>query len=279
LGFELVDELIQIALNPNPTTGNTCSTMYWAMQDANWNVLGLVDSTGALKERYEYTPYGQRTVFFGPGSNDPRCYAATFGSRRFVTTGSIMQPYCVCEFGHQGLMHDEEGSLIYNRARALNSILGVYCQRDPLEYFDAENLYAYLLLTPVNSIDPSGRQVARPWYVICECVTPRGEILPPNPCRNARPGEVRHHETLGECKAEGSLNRLLNRLCALCWNQACFHHVWYRCDMRYSRIQDRFIWWWTILQEYNSCSNLLKPFSEKFPIGPPPPPPRPPMPR
>jgi hypothetical protein len=88
-GMQYVDELLQVGLNPSPSSGNTCSTMYWAMQDANWNVLGVVDSSGALKERYEYTPYGQRTVFFGPGSNDPGCYAATIGSRRFVTTGGV----------------------------------------------------------------------------------------------------------------------------------------------------------------------------------------------
>jgi hypothetical protein len=41
------------------------------MQDANWNVLGIVNSTGVLGERYEYTPYGQRTVYFSPGVNDP----------------------------------------------------------------------------------------------------------------------------------------------------------------------------------------------------------------
>ena len=33
------------------------------MQDANYNVLGLVTSKGVLTERYEYTPYRQRKVF------------------------------------------------------------------------------------------------------------------------------------------------------------------------------------------------------------------------
>src|SRR4030065_932982 len=32
-------------------------------QDANYNVIGLVDHTGRLVERCDYTPYGQRTVY------------------------------------------------------------------------------------------------------------------------------------------------------------------------------------------------------------------------
>ena len=40
------------------------------MQDSNFNVLGIVDATGTLVERYEYTSYGRRTVFHIPGSNN-----------------------------------------------------------------------------------------------------------------------------------------------------------------------------------------------------------------
>ena len=49
-----IDELVQLARG---------TTKYWVCQDANYNVLGLVSSTGILKERYQYTPYGQRTGF------------------------------------------------------------------------------------------------------------------------------------------------------------------------------------------------------------------------
>jgi hypothetical protein len=40
-----------------------CKKFYWAMQDANYNVLGIASRTGRLIERYEYTPYGERTVY------------------------------------------------------------------------------------------------------------------------------------------------------------------------------------------------------------------------
>jgi len=36
---------------------------YYACQDANFNVVGLLDAEGELVERYEYTPYGQRTLY------------------------------------------------------------------------------------------------------------------------------------------------------------------------------------------------------------------------
>jgi len=42
---------------------NVCERFFWALCDANYNILGLVTKTGTLAKRYEYTPYGQRKVF------------------------------------------------------------------------------------------------------------------------------------------------------------------------------------------------------------------------
>ncbi|MGA2230288.1 MAG: hypothetical protein ABSH22_05260, partial [Tepidisphaeraceae bacterium] len=106
-GAQYIDDLIQVSLNSSPSTQSTCDTPYWAMCDANWNVLGLVNSSGTLTERYEYTAYGQRTVYFSAGGNDPFCYAPTTASQKFVTSGSVTQFYGLCEVGFQGLMHDE----------------------------------------------------------------------------------------------------------------------------------------------------------------------------
>ena len=46
---------------------------YWVLQDANYNVLGIVEDDGGLKERYEYTPYGQRVAYESAGSADLLC--------------------------------------------------------------------------------------------------------------------------------------------------------------------------------------------------------------
>ena len=42
---------------------NVCERFFYACQDANYNVIGIVSANGDLTERYEYTPYGQRTIF------------------------------------------------------------------------------------------------------------------------------------------------------------------------------------------------------------------------
>ena len=40
----------------------SCETPYWVCQDANFNVLSIIGSD-RIAERYEYTPYGERSVF------------------------------------------------------------------------------------------------------------------------------------------------------------------------------------------------------------------------
>jgi hypothetical protein len=52
-------------------------------------------ASGILTERYEYTPYGQRTVYFSAGVNDPTAHAATVISRRVSLAGSVTAPYGV----------------------------------------------------------------------------------------------------------------------------------------------------------------------------------------
>jgi len=110
-------------------------------------------------ERYEYTPYGERQVYFSPGTNDPEAYAPTSMSRRVVLS-SVEQPYGLCEFGHQGLMHDESVGLIYNRARHLHPTWGRFLQREPMLYIEGANLYGYYAAMS-GSLDPSGVSVYR----------------------------------------------------------------------------------------------------------------------
>lgn len=150
---------MQQGIHTDPTSGTTCDVFYWACQDANFNVLGMVDSEGVLKERYEYTPYGQRTVLFSPGSNDGGCYAPTYASRR-VTGGGITQPYGLCEFGHQGLMHDQEFRFINNRNRTPFPGWARFDRRDSEGYIDGVSLYEYEQSNPVRFVDPKGEDAA-----------------------------------------------------------------------------------------------------------------------
>jgi RHS repeat-associated protein len=151
-GTRYVDELCQ--LTAYPATGDEDPIHYWACQDSNYNVLGVVDSDAVLVERYEYEPYGERTAFFSPGTNDVGCYAPTQTSRRVTLAGSGSMG--VCEVGHQGLIHDEEVGLVYNRARQLHPTLGRFMRRDPMGYAGGVHLLEYLQGHVQAKVDPTG---------------------------------------------------------------------------------------------------------------------------
>ena len=157
-GTRYVDELVQVASeSDNSSDGVDGDTALWALQDANYNVLGLVDSSGVLVERYQYTPYGQRQVYYDAGSNDVGAHAVTLGSRRIISmSDGLPTPYGYCEAGHQGLLHDEESGLVYNRARMLSPGLGRFAQRDVLSYQDYMSLLTYERGNPIKRVDSSG---------------------------------------------------------------------------------------------------------------------------
>jgi RHS repeat-associated protein len=123
--------------------GSPTRTDYWALQDANYNVLGIIDSSGVLTERYQYTPYGQRKVFFSDGANDVGCYAPTLAGRRRVSdtqadgAPTAYDAWAINDVGHQGLLHDEELGLVYNRARDLAPEISRFMQRDPRQELQA----------------------------------------------------------------------------------------------------------------------------------------------
>src|SRR5205807_1975940 len=58
--------------------------------------------------------------------------------------------------GHQGLAHDKESGLVFNRARYLHPYLGRFVQRDLLNYINGGNLYETEGSSPAASVDPSG---------------------------------------------------------------------------------------------------------------------------
>jgi RHS repeat-associated protein len=155
-GKKYIDELVQTSLNSNPTGQTTCDTSYWACQDANWNVLGIINGSGTLTERYEYTPYGQRQVLFSPGGNDPLCYAPTVASRRFVASGSTTEPWGICDIGHQGLFGDAESGQVFDRARQLSQETGRFISKDPMGYIDGLQPFQYELSRPLIKLDPRG---------------------------------------------------------------------------------------------------------------------------
>ncbi len=160
-GPDSVDEFIlQLDESHNP---------FYVVQDANYNVMALVDAGGSVKVQYQYDPYGT-LVAMDTFSGAP-----------------------INKVGHQGLFFENfsnggiglnTAGLYYNRNRWYSPTLGRFLQRDPNEaaqpimtacvmngdilqltmhmyslqgqYSDGMNLYNYLGSNPVNHVDPSG---------------------------------------------------------------------------------------------------------------------------
>jgi len=64
-------------------------------------------------------------------ATDPLITYAHLESRRTTAAVTCVDGVGLCEIGHQGLMHDKEFGLIYNRARYLHPVLMRFMQRDP----------------------------------------------------------------------------------------------------------------------------------------------------
>jgi RHS repeat-associated protein len=138
-GIGYVDELI---LRDRDTADDgTPEQRHYALQDANYSVTCIVDSSGDAAERYVYTPYGAREI----------------RSADFST--SLSSSAVGWEIGHQGLMHDTNTSLVYNRYRMLHPGLGRFMQRDPLGYIDGMSLYEYARGAPILFGDAHGLNV------------------------------------------------------------------------------------------------------------------------
>lgn len=109
----------------------------YACQDANFNLTAITDTGGSIVERYVFDPYGVRTIM------NPSWGMLSVSAYDWV-------------IGHQGLMIDTEGGLIYGRMRYMNPGLGRWVQRDPKSYVDGPNLYMAEHDNPINLLDPQG---------------------------------------------------------------------------------------------------------------------------
>ncbi|WP_432799583.1 hypothetical protein [Poriferisphaera sp. WC338] len=150
-GLQYIDELIQsrAATISGEFDGDYIDA--YMMHDANYNILGITNEHGVMMERYEYTPYGERTIYTFSGSpgyanedftlsgplyiegmqeNDPKLMTPIFRSQPTQGDGTINHNIRLNDFGHQGLFHDEEINLIYNRARIYNPADSNFIMRD-----------------------------------------------------------------------------------------------------------------------------------------------------
>jgi RHS repeat-associated protein len=128
-GIRYVDELV--------CRDDTTERIY-ACQDANFNLTAACNTSGSVVERYLFDPYGNRTIMNASWS---------------VLSDSAYD----WVIGFQGLMHDVESGLVYDRGRILNPPLGRMNQRDSVRaYREGLSLYQFENSDPVKFLDASG---------------------------------------------------------------------------------------------------------------------------
>ena len=123
------------------TDGENLETLYYC-NDANMNVMALVDTSGAVVERYLYDPYGKVTVCEDDWT--PREGNASAYSNEILFTGHRLDP---------------ESGLYITLHRHYHPTLGRWMQRDPQGYVDGMGLYEYVRSRPVTSIDSMGKEI------------------------------------------------------------------------------------------------------------------------
>ncbi|MCP4378446.1 MAG: hypothetical protein GY794_20015, partial [bacterium] len=101
-GPTYVDELVQTGTNTNPSVDDDMDDFHVILDDANFNIIGIMDDSHDLIERREYHAYGKRQVFVPRSSTDAQCSAEIPHPTAVEISGSA-QSYAICEEGHQGL--------------------------------------------------------------------------------------------------------------------------------------------------------------------------------
>ena len=153
-GLRYIDDLV---LRDRDTTGSgTLNERLYGLQDPNWNMVALADSTGAVQERYSYDAYGIVT-FLTP----------SFGVR-FTSAFAWETLYA-------GYRRDNETALFSVRNRVLDPFVG-WLERDSSgRLTDDANLYRYCGNGPIARIDPDGR-----WLIVVVVVVAGVYFLTPD---------------------------------------------------------------------------------------------------
>jgi len=118
--------------------GGSDAGVYLYTRDHLGSVREIVDTSGAVRARYNYETWGGRTKVMGTLD---------------------------CDFGFTGHYYHERSGLHLSRHRAYDSNSGEWISRDPIEESGGLNLYQYVGNNPPNGIDPLGLYVEM-WYNI-----------------------------------------------------------------------------------------------------------------
>jgi RHS repeat-associated protein len=127
-----------IARDRDTDANGSLDERLYALHDANFNIVGLVDTSGNAVERYAYDAFGGFVVL-----------DASWGSR---ASSSYAWKY---QF--QGLLWDTDLAALVVRNRILGTTIGRFYQIDPIRFKAHDvNLVRFCGNSPNNVIDPSG---------------------------------------------------------------------------------------------------------------------------
>ena len=111
---------------------------FWALHDANWNTIALVNSSGSIVERYDYTPFGKLTIYDGSGT---------------VLSGS----YYGMVYLYQGMRLDPVTGDDEADNRLYDPVMQCWTTQDPEELAAGDpNMARFVGNRPTNATDPSG---------------------------------------------------------------------------------------------------------------------------
>ena len=108
---------------------------YFYTRDHLGSIREVVNPAGNVSARYEYDPYGQRTLVSGSD---------------------------VADFGFTGHYVHKPSGLHLALYRAYDADIGRWLNRDPIGEAGGMNLYRYVLNNPINWFDPYGWSVQPP---------------------------------------------------------------------------------------------------------------------
>jgi RHS repeat-associated protein len=149
---------------------------YYYLQDANFNVTAIANSSGAVVERGQYQAYGRVRILNGDSDPD--------GSPWGIDPGEVSDVGNTHWFTGREL--DAETGLQLNRKRFYVAHLGRWLTRDTIEYRARQfNLYAYVGNKPVIDVDPQGT-ISLPGQ--CATVSVRCDAVFYNPANNCMMG-------------------------------------------------------------------------------------------
>ncbi len=134
-GLRYIDDIL---LRDRDTNNNgTLNERLYGMQDANWNVTALNNTSGEVQERYAYSAYGTPmflTAAFGNRASSSYDWNTLYAAYNWDT---FSQMFCV-------------------RNRWCHPILGCWIQRDPFGISSGTNLYQYVGSRSLTTRDASG---------------------------------------------------------------------------------------------------------------------------